>query len=94
MVEGHGLKAVMKIPGVEAKSSKSNHILEIEGVLGIEAAHNTIIHEISSVMQSHSISIDIRHINLLAEIMTSRGNITYYFSCFKYIFFWYMYVVI
>lgn len=38
LVEGTGLRNVMSTPGVEFSSSKSNHIMEIEQVLGIEAA--------------------------------------------------------
>ena len=65
----------MRIAGVDINKSKSNHILEIEQVLGIEASRNIIIQEISIVMKSHSISLDLRHICLLADIMTYKGKI-------------------
>lgn len=38
LVEGYGLKKVMLTPGVDHSNTKTNHIIEIEEVLGIEAA--------------------------------------------------------
>lgn len=35
LLEGYGLLGVMGTPGVDYKSTKSNHILEMENVLGI-----------------------------------------------------------
>lgn len=50
LVEGTGLKGVMATPGIDYRYSKSNHIMEIEEVLGIEAARQTIINEIQYTM--------------------------------------------
>jgi len=44
-------------------------------VLGIEAARSTIISEIRLTMDQYGISIDYRHLNLLADVMTCRGNV-------------------
>lgn len=38
LVEGTGLRHVMSTPGIDFRWTKSNHIMEIEEVLGIEAA--------------------------------------------------------
>lgn len=38
LVEGYGLKKVMTTPGVDFSETISNHIIEMEEVLGIEAA--------------------------------------------------------
>lgn len=38
LVEGYGLKQVMNTPGIDFRFTKSNHIIEVESVLGIEAA--------------------------------------------------------
>jgi len=38
LVEGQGLKKVMTTPGVDFNETKTNHIIEMEEVLGIEAA--------------------------------------------------------
>ena len=62
LVEGVGLRSVMCTPGIDFRFTKSNHIMEIEEVLGIEAARQTIINEIQYTMQSHGMNIDPRHI--------------------------------
>jgi len=38
LVEGYGLKEVMSTPGIDFRYTKSNHVIETEQVLGIEAA--------------------------------------------------------
>ena len=38
LVEGLGLRAVMGVPGVNGRKTRTNHIMEMEKVLGIEAA--------------------------------------------------------
>lgn len=64
----------MNIPGVKGTETSSNHIMEMESILGIEAAYKTIMNEIKEVMRMHGITVDIRHIGLLAEVMTFKGN--------------------
>jgi len=61
-VEGNGLRQVMATPGIDPRHTTSNHIMEIEAVLGIEAARQSIINEIQYTMKSHGMSIDNRHI--------------------------------
>jgi DNA-directed RNA polymerase III subunit RPC1 len=74
-VEGAGLREVMATYGVIGKNTKSNNIWEVANTLGIEAARTTIIHEIKSVMEGHGMTVDYRHIMLLASQMTSRGEV-------------------
>ncbi|PIA38792.1 hypothetical protein AQUCO_02700173v1 [Aquilegia coerulea] len=69
------LRAVMGTPGVNGCKTKSNHIIEVEGTLGIEAARECIIHEIQSIMKAYSMSIDNRHMMLLADLMTYKGEV-------------------
>ena len=40
-----------------------------------EFSRQTIISEIKMVMENHGMSIDRRHIMLLADLMTSRGEV-------------------
>ena len=75
LVEGYDLRAVMNTPGVNGAKTRSNHISDVERVLGIEAARSTIINEIREVMESHHLSVDERHIMLLGDLMSSRGEI-------------------
>ena len=46
--------------------------MEVEKTLGIEAARTTIMNEINYTMGSHGMSIDIRHVMLLADLMTFK----------------------
>ena len=61
LVEGTNLQAVMGTEGVHATATTTNHVMEAERTLGIEAARNRIIHEINATMQAHGMSIDVRH---------------------------------
>lgn len=74
-VEGDNLREVIATPGVKGVSTKSNNTLDVADTLGIEAARRTIIHEITYTMESHGMSIDRRHIALLADLMTCRGEV-------------------
>lgn len=54
------------------EQTTSNHVMEVEKVLGIEAARRTIINEIQYTMSSHGMSIDPRHVMLLGDVMTYK----------------------
>ncbi|KAL6550099.1 DNA-directed RNA polymerase III subunit 1 [Orobanche minor] len=75
LVEGTGLLSVMGIDGVDGYRTVSNHIIEVQQTLGIEAARNKIIAEIQYTMSQHSMTIDIRHMMLLADLMTFKGEV-------------------
>lgn len=74
-VEGTGLRDVMATYGVIGSKTKSNNIIEVYNTLGIEAARTTIVKEITDVMEGHGMSVDYRHIMLLASQMTARGEV-------------------
>ncbi|XP_027150331.1 DNA-directed RNA polymerase III subunit 1-like isoform X1 [Coffea eugenioides] len=73
--EGTGLLGVMGTEGVNGYETKSNHIMEVQQTLGIEAARSSIIDEIKHTMSSHGMTIDIRHMMLLADLMTFKGEV-------------------
>jgi DNA-directed RNA polymerase III subunit RPC1 len=75
LVEGYGLREVIATPGVDAKNSKTNHILETQDVLGIEAARLTIALEIKYIMEAYGIAVDRRHLMLLSDVMTFKGEV-------------------
>ena len=75
LVEGSDLRAVMAVRGINGYQTTSNHTLESESTLGIEAARNTIMNEIQYTMGSHGMSIDARHVMLLADLMTFKGQV-------------------
>lgn len=73
--EGSNLGAVLKMEGVDKTRTTTNDIHEIEKVLGIEAARNAIIHEAQSTMEEQGLTVDVRHIMLVADMMTSDGSV-------------------
>lgn len=75
LAEGYGLREVMNIDGIIGKETSSNHIMEVEKVLGIEAARQTIIDQIQYTMSKHGMTIDTRHVMLLADVMTFKGEV-------------------
>ncbi|KAH3863264.1 DNA-directed RNA polymerase III subunit RPC1-like [Dreissena polymorpha] len=75
LVEGDNLRKVMATRGVHGSQCISNNTIEVEKTLGIEAARKTIMNEINYTMSSHGMSIDIRHVMLLADLMTYKGEV-------------------
>uniref|UniRef100_A0A3Q1AIV8 DNA-directed RNA polymerase subunit n=1 Tax=Amphiprion ocellaris TaxID=80972 RepID=A0A3Q1AIV8_AMPOC len=75
LVEGDNLRAVMATHGVNGSRTTSNNTYEVERTLGIEAARSTIINEIQYTMVNHGMSIDRRHVMLLADLMPYKGEI-------------------
>ncbi|CAK7896024.1 DNA-directed RNA polymerase III subunit RPC1 [[Candida] anglica] len=75
LVEGYGLKEVMSTDGIVGTKTKTNHVLEVFEVLGIEAARSSIIGEIDYTMSSHGMSVDPRHIQLLGDVMSYKGEV-------------------
>ncbi|KAF2405268.1 DNA-directed RNA polymerase III subunit RPC1 [Trichodelitschia bisporula] len=73
LVEGYGLKACMTTEGVNGYATKTNSVMEALDTLGIEAAKSVIISEMHSVMGQ--MDIDNHHIQLLANTMTSKGEV-------------------
>ncbi|KAK7686804.1 DNA-directed RNA polymerase III subunit [Cerrena zonata] len=75
LVEGYGLKDVMCTDGIVGEQTTTNHVLEIYEVLGIEAARSSIVREIDNTMSGHGMSVDPRHIQLLGDVMTYKGEV-------------------
>ncbi|OWZ61150.1 hypothetical protein AYX15_06635 [Cryptococcus neoformans] len=75
LVTGYGLSEVMGTEGVDGLKTKTNHVMETQQVLGIEAARSTIYNEIQTTMKSHGMSIDPRHVMLLGDVMTYKGEV-------------------
>ncbi|KAL6450160.1 RPC1 DNA-directed RNA polymerase III subunit RPC1 [Candida maltosa Xu316] len=75
LVEGYGLKEVMNTEGIVGTKTSTNHVLEVNEILGIEAARGSIIKEIDYTMSNHGMSVDPRHIQLLGDVMTYKGEV-------------------
>ncbi len=73
MVEGYGLRDCMNTDGVDPYTTSTNSVTETLKVLGIEAARTKIIKEMQEVTKD--LSIDPRHMALLADVMTYKGEV-------------------
>ena len=82
LVEGLGLREVMGIEGVDGCRTTSNHTLEMWKTLGLKRQgiykiffemgkiRNNIIDEIIYTMVSYGMTIDRRHVMVMADLMT------------------------
>lgn len=73
--EGSNLSKILELPYVDASRTSTNSIQEIYEVLGIEAARNAIINEAYSTLQEQGLTVDIRHIMLVADMMSNDGDV-------------------
>jgi DNA-directed RNA polymerase subunit A" len=73
LTAGTNLKDVFTINEVDADRVMTNDIHEIHKVLGIEAARQAIINESLKVINNQGLDVDIRHIMLIADAMTTSG---------------------
>ncbi|MEW6069468.1 MAG: DNA-directed RNA polymerase subunit A'' [Candidatus Thermoplasmatota archaeon] len=73
--EGSNLAEVLKLEGVDKTKTLTNNIDEIFDVLGIEAARNAIINESHRTLREQGLNVDLRHIMLVADLMTNEGDI-------------------
>jgi len=73
--DGSNLSKVLDVHGVDPTKTTTNHIHEIAKTLGIEAARNAIINEALGVLEEQGLDVDIRHVMLVADIMTATGEV-------------------
>ncbi len=73
--EGSNLEHVLEVENVDRSRTSTNSILEIYEVLGIEAARNSIINEASRTLEEQGLTVDIRHIMLVSDLMTNDGDV-------------------
>ncbi|MEM3254119.1 MAG: DNA-directed RNA polymerase subunit A'' [Fervidicoccaceae archaeon] len=75
ITDGSNLAQVLKVPGVDPRRTRTNSVYETEEVLGIEAARRVIISEIMNVLREQGLDVDVRHVLLVADIMTLTGKV-------------------
>jgi len=72
---GSNLKDVFKLEFVNSDKTSTNDIFEIEKILGVEAARQATINEVAKVIDEQGLNVDIRHIMLVSDIMTTSGTV-------------------
>ena len=73
---GTNLLEIMKLPETDLHRTTTNDIYEIADVLGIEAARNAILRESKKTLDDQGLDVDIRHLMIVADIMTSDGAVS------------------
>jgi len=73
--EGSNLQKILELPYVDASHTTTNSVQEIYEVLGIEAARNAIVNEAYNTLQEQGLTVDIRHIMLVSDMMTNDGDV-------------------
>lgn len=75
LTQGVNLKAMHNYQNVlNPHKIFTNDIWQMMSVYGIEAGRGTIIREMDAVFKGHSIAVDMRHLNLIADYMTRDGG--------------------
>jgi DNA-directed RNA polymerase beta' subunit len=73
--EGSNLIDLLAHPNVDPTKTVSNNVFEVYEVLGIEAARQVILNEITDLISADGTYVNYRHIALLADTMTNKGSI-------------------
>ncbi|MGD1061174.1 MAG: DNA-directed RNA polymerase subunit A'' [Methanomassiliicoccales archaeon] len=73
--EGSNLAKVLDVEGVDQSRTTTNAVQEIFEVLGVEAARNAIMNEAYRTLEEQGLNVDIRHIMLVADLMTNDGDV-------------------
>jgi len=73
--DGSNLPKILETIGIDPTRTITNHVHEIAKTLGIEAARSSLIQEALSVLEEQGLEVDIRHIMLVADIMTATGEV-------------------
>ncbi|MCK4756978.1 MAG: DNA-directed RNA polymerase subunit A'' [Thermoplasmata archaeon] len=73
--EGSNLAKVPELEAVDPTLTTTNSITEIYTVLGVEAGRNAIIKEAGATLDEQGLTVDKRHIMLVADIMTNDGDV-------------------
>jgi DNA-directed RNA polymerase subunit A" len=72
---GTNLKEIITMKEVNKDKTISNDFYEVAELFGIEVARELLMNEIKEVLKTQGLDIDIRHLKLVADAMTSSGEI-------------------
>ena len=72
---GSNLSRVSEIETIDRSRTYTNNIIEIYEYLGIEAARQAIVNELQATLDGARLEVDVRHLLLVADVMTSEGEV-------------------
>ena len=73
--DGTNLIEILSHPLVDATRTYSNDIVEVYQLLGIDAAKKLLLKEINEVIDFSGNYVNYRHLSLLCDTMTNKGNL-------------------
>jgi len=73
--DGSNLSRILEIRGVDTSRTTTNNVHEIAKTLGIEASRKALIHEAKGVLEDQGLDVDVRHVMLVSDMMTSTGEV-------------------
>lgn len=73
--EGSNLEGVLDIAGVDGVRTTTNSVFEVYRVYGVEAARAALMQEANRTLAEQGLGVDIRHLMLVADVMTNEGDI-------------------
>ena len=75
LTQGVNLKAMQQYQDIlNPHRIFTNDIWQMMRIYGVEAGRATLIREMDAVFKGHSITVDMRHLNLIADFMTRAGG--------------------
>lgn len=75
ITDGSNVEGLIGIKGIDISKLQTNNIHEIAEIFGIEAARELIAREIKKVLDEQGLDVDMRHILLVADVMTRTGTV-------------------
>ena len=70
---GSNLSKVLEVDGIDKNNVRTNNVSEIAETLGIEAARNALINELSTTLEDAGLEVDQRYLMLVSDLMCHRG---------------------
>lgn len=73
--EGSAFEEVLGLDEVDASRTHTNDLHEVYDALGIEASRRALINEATDTLNEQGLEVDLRHIMLVADLMTNDGRL-------------------
>ena len=68
---GSNLSKVLEVQGLDKNNVRTNNVSEIAETLGIEAARNSLINELSTTLEDAGLEVDQRYLMLVSDLDVS-----------------------
>lgn len=73
--EGTNMIEILKLPYLDIKTLKTNHMWDVFNIVGIEGTRKFLLEELTNIVSSDGTFINQCHLTLLIDLMTFNGTI-------------------